>query len=246
MAFTFLQPGQSADRKKPWGAGFNPATSDEAGRRNAWATDVGFQVPTREAARISLQQSMSGQNPEDAAANDAIRAAFGERLQGLQGGMAQRKGQLESDLAQGFKNQVAELRRQAGGTGTMGSSTMGTQIGDLASQYQNNRAKAILDLEQQGLAELGQVQEGLGRSYGQDLQERGFQLNQGNQLSQLLMQQIAQDQARENGLAQQQMAQNAANSQLLGSIAGGLGSLGGAYMGYAGSSKLADAYSKGR
>jgi hypothetical protein len=222
--FSFLQPGQDQNRAQTWAQKYDPQGNPEAGSRQLHETDLPFQTRSREAARRALQQGMSTANPEDMAAQEAIRSAFGERLQGLQGGMATRKGQLESELAQGFKNQVSELRRQAGGTGTMGSSTMGAQVGDIASQYQQNRANALIDLEKQGLGELGAIQSGLGDVYGQDLKERTFQLGQSKDFANLLMQQIAQDLAREQGLGAMRQADEASQRQfwsdLFGSAAG--------------------------
>jgi len=211
----------------PWGATVapgDPSLAGPGGPRQLNATDIGFQVQTREAARENLQKAMSTANPEDVAAQDAIRSAFGERLQGLQGNMAQQKGQLESDLSKGFQNQVAEVRRQAGGTGTIGSSTYGSQIGDVGSQYQNMRAKALQDLQNQGLQELQGIQGGLQGVYGQDLQERGFQGMQANQYSQLLMDQITADQTRASGLADLRQKDKASErkfySDLFGDVAG--------------------------
>ncbi len=227
QAFSFLQPDQNKKPALPWGATYDPQTTNDLPRRQIGATDIQFEGPTREAARIALQKSMSGENPEDAAANDAIRSAFGERLQALNGQQATRKGQVESELAQGFKNQVAELRRQAGGTGTMGSSTMGTQVGDIASQYQDARAKALSDLESQGLDELGKIQSGLGGAYGQNLTERQFQLGQGQDLSNLLMQQVAGDQAREGNLAALNQADQASQRKFWSDLITGVAAAGG-------------------
>jgi hypothetical protein len=233
MAFSFVnQYGQPNVQKNNFAQNYDPASNDVVGRRQIQATDVGFQLPTREAARMAIQGSMSNQNPEDAAANDAIRSAFGERLQALQGNQAQQKSQMESDLAQGFQNQAAELRRQSGGTGTYGSSTYGSQVGDLAGQYQNARAKALIDLQNNGLSQLQGVQQGLGDVYGQNLGERQFQLGQGQALANLLTTQVGQDQARESGLMQKDLAEQAQRNALIESIMGTAGQAGGAYLGY--------------
>lgn len=215
--FVFGTGGQ--ERKRPYASTMSLATPGQ--------TDTGYTIPTREQAKAALQSGMSGVNPEDEAATAAIRDAFGERLQSLQGSQSTRKGQLESDLAQGFKNQVSELRRQAGGTGTMGSSTFAEQAGDLSSNYQNQRAKALLALEEQGLGELGDIQKGLAGARSQDMDERKFQLAQSGALSDLLMETINQDLGREQMLRGIEADDRASKRKMWADVLSGIGQAGG-------------------
>ena len=215
--FVFGTGGQ--ERKRPYASTMSLATPGQ--------TDTGYTIPTREQAKAALQSGMSGVNPEDEAATAAIRDAFGERLQQLQGSQSTRKGQLESDLAQGFKNQVSELRRQAGGTGTMGSSTFAEQAGDISSNYQNQRAKALLALEEQGLGELGDIQKGLAGARSQDMDERKFQLAQSGALSDLLMETIGQDLQRENMLRGLESGEKQSKRNFWGNVIGSLAQAGG-------------------
>ena len=153
------------------GTFFAPQDYADAGGQNfAKATNV-------------LQSGFSGQGQGDTDRQNSLNSAVMGRLAGLQNNSEQNKNALKTDLEQGFTNQADMLRRSAAGTGAGASLGYGRAAGDLAGQFQNNLAKGLLNVENQGTQELGALG-GVGQQlYQQGAMERAAQLGQAQDLA---------------------------------------------------------------
>lgn len=226
MAVQNLQWGQDPTQQQGY-------TGNIAGRRFGsggempGSTDASALGDPRAAAVRAIQQGMSTANPADQQSQDALRGAYQSRLSSLQGNAQGQKNQMDTDLQKGFQQQNDMLRRGAAGSGAYGSNAYGNEVGNLSSQYANARNQGILGIENNLNSQLGQVGAGLSGVENQDMQQRQFAANQQNQLANNL---LGINQSDINvGMQQKQMDQQQANSnnQLLGSLAGTLGTIGG-------------------
>lgn len=130
----------------------------------------------------------------DTAMRDRLRQAIGAQLDAQPGAQDTARGQLTAGLDRGLNNSVSTLRRQLGGSGMMGSQQAGSAFGNIVGQEQDARAKGLSDLNQQGLQNLSLLNQNEGNLVQQSLAERGYNLNQGMSLANLLQQQAGLEQ----------------------------------------------------
>lgn len=171
----------------------------------------------------ALQNNMSGQSVPDAAANSAVQSALMQRLGTLNNNADTQKNELDTQLQRGQNESLNSLRRDAGGTGSLGNTGYNQAVGNIASGIAGQRAQGLQGINEQSLKDLEGVQSSLGNINSQDLNQNEFNYAQGSGLANLLQGQSAQDLARTQGLTNSNQAATNSTNQLIGGLAGGLG-----------------------
>lgn len=187
-----------------------------------------YQAAARQAGTNALQGAMSQANPEDLAAQKGLRDYYTQSLQGL-GRLGDLRGTaLDTQMQTGLGNLLQQYKNQNAGTGRIGSSQYGRGQGDITQRIASEYSKGLADLSGQQLQNAGQIGQGLGSIYGQDLQERAFQQQQAQNYANYLAQQQGIDANRDQGLAQLKQQQDAANQAFWGNVIQAGATIGGA------------------
>lgn len=125
----------------------------------------------------------------DFANREALRKALGEQIAQYGGLADQREQNFMGNQERGLSRNVAQLRRQMGGTGLQGSSQGNRSMGELLAASQREMGQGLNQMQLQKGQELNQLGQGNQMNLMQSLAERGFTLQQAKSLSDLLMQQ---------------------------------------------------------
>ncbi len=147
----------------------------------------------REGQAEGVLRGATTQDEGDFANRDALRQAMSKQIAQYGGLDDQRSATFGANQQRALSNNIAQARRQMGGTGLGGSLQAGRGLGDIlaASQRANNEGRNQMQL-QKG-QELGQLAGVNQANLQQSLAERGFTLQQAKSLSDLLQQQSAQE-----------------------------------------------------
>lgn len=190
---------QATEAQKAWAQshGETLATSDPGGGQGKDFT-AGRQA---QAARV-MQAGLTGSEAGDYANREALRQALAAQISQYGGASDAREQNFLGNQERQLSRNVAQLRRQMGGTGLQGSSQANRSLGELlaASQRETGQGLNQLQLQKgQELAQLGATQGGL---LQQALAERGYTLQQAQALATLLQNQAALEQGSIMGTMQ--------------------------------------------
>lgn len=133
----------------------------------------------------------------------ALRNQIMQQISNLQNNQNTANGQFASQMDRGLNNSLAMARRQMAGTGLSGSQQAGANLGSIVGNAQAARSQGLLNLQNQGIAQLQGLTGTEQGVLGQSLAERGYNLNQANTLAQLLQQQAGLEQGSILGTMQQ-------------------------------------------
>lgn len=151
-----------------------------------------------------------------------IQAEAQKRLAGLENNSAQNKAALGTNLEQSFANNIAQARRGAAGTGAGASLGYGRNVGALTNDAQNQQAQAMLNVENQGYSQLGQIGNLNNQIFGQEINANQQQADQAKALANMYMMMANKESGRQDAVTEQSNAETearkAAQAALLQSI----------------------------
>lgn len=125
---------------------------------------------------------------------EALRQALGQQIGQYGGAADQREQNFLANQERGLSRNVAQLRRQMGGTGLQGSSQGNRSLGEVLAGAQRETGQGLNQLQLQKGQELSQLAGANQANLAQTLAERGFTLDQAKSLSELLQQQAMMEQ----------------------------------------------------
>lgn len=192
---------------------------------------ITFQASANKGAVEALKDSMSTENPADAAARDSLRNYYMGALGDLGNKQDMRMNALDSQSQRGLTNLLGNLKKENAGTGLINSRQYAGAQGDIIQRLASEYTKGVQDINNQGLQDANAISGGLGTIYNQDLQNRNTQFGQGQSLANLLLTMSGNAGARDQFLAQQQMQQDKNNQDFWGDIIKSLATGAGSFAG---------------
>ncbi len=169
-----------------------------------WGFGPSFQAAAKQGSVEALQRAQSSANPEDYAAMDESRDWFRNRLADLPTMEKRGMSTFDTQSQRGLQNLLAQHRSANAGTGNLGSRQYAGAQGNITSRAITDYMQGLQNVQRGSLQDAIAINSGLGNIQGRDLQERGFQNQQAQALSDLLMQQAGIDLQREGMLPQKQ------------------------------------------
>jgi hypothetical protein len=161
-----------------------------------------FQAAAKQGSVDALQKAMSGANPEDYAAMDQTRDYLSNYLSDLPTAERGRASTFDSQAQRGLSSLLSQYKAANAGTGRIGGRQYAGAQGDIMSRSNQDYLTGMQNVRQQSLADALNVGQGFSNIQGQDLKERGFQQQQAQGLSDLLMRQMGYDLSREGSMPQ--------------------------------------------
>lgn len=172
--------GQAADPTRgSYGSLFSP------GSGQGKDFTIGRQYQAVEGLRGSLTDAEEG----DYANRSALRNALSGQISQYGGAADAREQNFMGNQERGLARNLAQMRRQMGGTGLAGSSQQNRSLGDILAGSQRETGQGLNQLQLQKGQELNQLAAGNQANLAQGLMERGFNLEQASTLANLLQRQ---------------------------------------------------------
>ncbi len=172
-----------------------------------WGTGASFQGAAQQAAIGATEAGMSTQNPADAQSMAALRQYYQSQLAGMPQQQADNQSMFDTNQQQSLSAALQNNKNASAGTGLIGS----RQFNQNQAATTNNAAQSYMsglsNLTNNNLQEAGTLSAGLQGLDAADLQEQGFDLSQGQNLSNA----IAAQQSQVLGLSAMNAQQNQYN-----------------------------------
>ncbi len=189
---------------------------------------------------------MTRANPEDYAGMDELRSYYRNQLSDLPGQTANKISSFDTQSQRGMKNLMSQYTSSQAGTGRIGSRQFSGAQGDIMSRGVTDYMNGLSNARTNALSQAGQIGSGLSGVQNQDMQERQFQMQQGQNLSNAIMRLMGMDKATPDKNAEAAAASKQQTGQLLqtGAMVGGTllaGPAGGAAAGMAAKAATPDA-----
>lgn len=162
-----------------------------------------FTVYRQAQALDTLRGGVTDAEAGDYANREALRNAVGQQIAQYGGQADTRERNFMANQERGLSNNVAQLRRQMGGSGLSRSSQSARGLGDVLAASQRATGEGLNQLQLQKGQELGQLANVNQSNLAQSLAERGFTLQQAQSLADLLQQQALVEQNSILGTATQ-------------------------------------------
>ena len=146
-----------------------------------------FTAEQQAAAQDVLSRSMTGGEGDQGIRNQ-LRNQLQKQMGNFQNNQSTQGGAYNAQMQNQLNNALATARRQMGGTGLSGSQQAGANLGNIVGASQAAQSQGLINLQNQGIQQLGMMGQNEGNILGQSLQERGYNLKQGQDLANLLEQ----------------------------------------------------------
>lgn len=192
-----------------------------------WGFGTSFQAAAKQGSVEALQNAMSSANADDYAGMDETRDYLRNYLQNIPTMERRGMSNFDTQSQRGLSNLLAQHRAANAGTGNIGSRQYAGDQGNITSRAVYDYMQGLQAVQRQSLNDALAVEKGLGSLQNRDLQERSFQQQQAQALSDLLMKQMGYDMSREESL----FAQRGPESNWVGDIMPAVGMAGGAIIG---------------
>lgn len=179
-------------------------TIDQLGT-GQWGTGQSLAGAGREQIMHDMQNSTSKANPGDYANMDALRSYYSNALSDLPGATQNKASSYDSQMQRGTKNLMSQYTNSQAGTGSMGSRQFAGAQGDIYAKAASDYSTGLINARSQAINQARAIQGGMSGVQNQDLQERQFQMEQGQAVSDMIYKLM--------GLDQGYQAQQAAISQ---------------------------------
>lgn len=163
-----------------------------------WGTGASFQGAARVAGLNALKSAMSNANPEDYAGMDEMRNYYRGELANLPSQQNAGRSALDSQMQYGLKNMLSQYKGANAGRGTLGSRQYAGAQGDIVSRANQDYISGLIKARSDALDQAGKINTGLGDLQGRNLDERQFQMSQGQSLADLIAKYLAMDMGRES------------------------------------------------
>lgn len=148
-----------------------------------WGTGQSFQGAGRQGILQAMQGAQSKANPADYANMDALRSYYSQQLSDLPGNTQNNISSFDTQSQRGLSNLMSQYKNSQAGTGNLGSRQYAGAQGDIYSRSASDYATGLINARNQAIGQARQIQGGMSGVQNQDLQERQFQMQQANALS---------------------------------------------------------------
>lgn len=172
-----------------------------------WGTGASFQGAAQQAAIGATEAGMSTQNPQDAQSMNALRQYYQSQLQQMPQQQADNQSMFDTNQQQSLSAALQQNKNAAAGTGLIGSRQFNQQQAATTNNAAQNYMSGLSNLNNNSLQEAGTISAGLQGLDASSLQEQGFDLSQGQNLTNA----IAAQQSQVLGLSAMNAQQNQYN-----------------------------------
>lgn len=175
----------------------------------------------------ALKGGMSTANPDDIAAQDALRDYWTTQLGQVGANSRNQMSQFDTQSQRGLASLLQQQKNSQAGTGLIGSRQASNAAGDITQRLASQYMQGVTANRQQELNNASSIQNALQNIYSNDLNERNFQLNQGKTLADQYNRMWDQQQGRESSLS----ASRGSEGNWVSDVAPLVGTVGGAILG---------------
>lgn len=179
-----------------------------------WGRGESFQGGARMGVMDALNSAKSTANADDVANMDALRSYYASALKDLPGQTADHISTYDTQAQRGLKNMLSQYTNAQAGTGRIGSRQFSGAQGDITSKANSDYMTALLNARSAAIGQAGQIQSGMHDTYNQDLQERQFQQDQAQRLSDQIIKLMNLDQGREAQLESERYDKDKTNTAM--------------------------------
>lgn len=160
----------------------------------AWGTGITFETNGKIASLNALKNSMSTANPQDYQGLDELRSYYRNALADLPGNTQNNISSFDTQSQRGLSNLLTQYRNANAGTGRIGSRQYSGAQGDITANAMSQYNQGLLNARNNALDQAGKISAGLGNVQNQNLAERQFQSDQGQNLAEMIRKYVSQEQ----------------------------------------------------
>lgn len=183
-------PGSYAPIAPPAGGGtpFGNISNQQLGSPQ-WGTGASFIGAGESAAIPAIEEGMSTQNPADAQSMNMLRDYYNKQLYNVPGNGDIQNSAYGKSAQGGLNNLLSLNQRAAGGNPGAGDSAYGGIQGTVGAKLGQTYSQGLQGAKQAGVQQASSIAGGLGNVNNSNMNQRQFDMTQGNALTQAILQQ---------------------------------------------------------
>lgn len=180
-----------------------------------WGTGASFQGAGRQGILEEMTKGMSAANPEDYAGMDELRNYYRNQLSDLPGQTADKISSYDTQSQRGMKNLMSQYTNSQAGTGRIGSRQYAGAQGDILSKAMSDYNAGLLNARTNAIGQANQIQSGLSGVQNQNMNERQFQADSSQRMSDMIYKLMSLDKGTPDVGAQRAAEDKARTQQMI-------------------------------